>query len=526
MYFCIMQSNYYFLRQLSNELENQLKGLVLAECFSQEKDELVIGFCPEEKQWRKKRDFYIRATIRPDFVALSFPDDFRRAGRNTVDLFSELLDKPVLGVRQFLNERAFSIEFAEEYHLVFKLFGNRSNLVLIQGTQVLDLFHNKLVSDENLDIQTLDRPLDQSREAFDRANGDWRKLFPTFGKDVTSWLDRHHYRSLPIDEKWALVEQVRAYVENPQYYIKTVEYQPVLTLIPDDAEKTFTNPIEAANGFYYAYSRINVFDREKGQIVRLLQKRKQKTQLYIDSVYEKLDEMEKAIKHEEIGHILMANLHQIPERSETVELHDFYRDQPVTIRLKPDLTPQKNAESYYRKSKNEKIEVEHLMEALEVREGEIAEYDAQIEKVESLETLKELRKYLKTSGLDKMEKPDVSAATLFKRYEYQGFEIFVGKNAKNNDLLTQRYTRKEDLWLHARDVTGSHVIIRHQAGKRFPNPVIERAAQLAAYYSKRRNDSLCPVIVTPKKFVRKTRDLQEGQVIVEKEEVVMVEPKA
>ena len=236
--------------------------------------------------------------------------------------------------------------------------------------------------------------------------------------------------------------------------------------------------------------------------------------------------MDKAIKDEEFGHILKANLHQIPERSETVELHDFYRDQPVTIRLKPDLTPQKNAESYYRKAKNEKIEIEHLMEALEVREGEMAEYDAQIEKVESLETLKELRKYLKTSGLDRMEKPDVSAATLFKRYEYQGFEIFVGKNAKNNDLLTQRYTRKEDLWLHARDVTGSHVIIRHQAGKRFPNPVIERAAQLAAYYSKRRNDSLCPVIVTPKKFVRKTRDLQEGQVIVEKEEVVMVEPKA
>lgn len=519
-----MQSNYYFLRQLSAELGKRLNGMVLAECFSQEKDELVIGFCEDGKQWRKRRDVYIRATIRPDFVALSFPDDFRRAGKNTVDLFSELVDKPVTGVRQFLNERAFSIDFEDDLHLVFKLFGNRSNLVLVQGIEVTDLFHNKLVTDEQLDIRQLDRPLDQSRAAFDAAGGDWRKLFPTFGKDISGWLDRHGYRTGSVDERWALVQEVLGFVNNPVYYLKTVDYQPVLTLVPEEAEKSFTDPVEAANGFYYAYSRINVFDREKGQIVRLLQKRKQKTQQYVDSVYEKLDEMEKAVKHEEIGHILMANLHQIPERADTVELYDFYRDVPVRIKLKPDLSPQRNAESYYRKAKNEKIEVEHLMENLTVREKELAEYDAQVEKVEAIETLKELRKYLKTSGLDKIEKPDVSAATLFKRYEFQGFEIFVGRNAKNNDLLTQRYTRKEDLWLHARDVTGSHVIIRHQPGKRFPNPVIEKAARLAAYYSKRRNDSLCPVIVTPKKYVRKTRDLLEGQVIVDKEEVVMVEP--
>jgi predicted ribosome quality control (RQC) complex YloA/Tae2 family protein len=91
-------------------------------------------------------------------------------------------------------------------------------------------------------------------------------------------------------------------------------------------------------------------------------------------------------------------------------------------------------------------------------------------------------------------------------------------------LLTQRYARKEDLWLHARDVSGSHVIIRRQAGKKYPIPVIEKAAALAAYHSKRRTDTLCPVIVTPKKYVRKTRDLLEGQVIIDKEEVIMIEP--
>jgi predicted ribosome quality control (RQC) complex YloA/Tae2 family protein len=68
------------------------------------------------------------------------------------------------------------------------------------------------------------------------------------------------------------------------------------------------------------------------------------------------------------------------------------------------------------------------------------------------------------------------------------------------------------------------VVIKYQAGKKFPVMVIERAAQLAAFYSKRKTDSLCPVIVTPKKFVRKPKGYPQGAVMVDKEEVVMVEP--
>ena len=114
---------------------------------------------------------------------------------------------------------------------------------------------------------------------------------------------------------------------------------------------------------------------------------------------------------------------------------------------------------------------------------------------------------------------------LFKRFEVEGFEILVGKNSKNNDILTQQYAYKEDLWLHARDATGSHVVVKYKAGKKIPNSVIEAAASLAAYFSKRRNETLAPVIVTQKKFVRKPKGLADGQVVVEKEEVVMVEPR-
>ncbi|MEQ8810389.1 MAG: hypothetical protein RIE59_15060, partial [Imperialibacter sp.] len=77
---------------------------------------------------------------------------------------------------------------------------------------------------------------------------------------------------------------------------------------------------------------------------------------------------------------------------------------------------------------------------------------------------------------------------------------------------------------HAKDVPGSHVVLKWRAGQNFPKPVIEQAAALAAYYSKRKTDTLCPVIFTPKKWVRKPKGAHPGAVIVEREEVIMVEP--
>ncbi|MEA5260085.1 NFACT RNA binding domain-containing protein [Arcicella aquatica] len=515
-----MQTNYYFLRQLSNKLSTELTGLVLAECFTQEKDEILLGFCSEGKQWRDQKDFYIKAVLHPDFACLAFPKDFKRAGRNSANLFKEIINLKVLSVRQFENERAFALYFENNFVLLFKMYGNRSNIILFQENEVIDLFQNKLVIDNNVAIDKLDRPIDQSFEAFQEKG--WKTLFPTFGKEITKFLSKNGQEAIT----WEQIQAITTQLENPTYYLKTIDYQPVLSLIAEDGEivNTFTDPLEASNAFYYAHNKINVIDKEKGVIIKILQKRKTRTQAYIDKCYQQLNSLDTGVKHDEIANIIMANLHAIPERTEVIELYDFYRDQPIKVRLKPDLSPQKSAENYYRKSKNEKIEIEKLMENLEAKEMDMSEIEQQIKDIEGFETLKEFRKYLKAHQLEPSQKVVDTVQTLFKYYQFEGYEILVGRNAKNNDLLTQRFARKEDLWLHARDVAGSHVVVRKQAGRNFPVNVIEKAAGLAAFYSKRKTDTLCPVIVTPKKYVRKTRDLGEGQVIIDKEEVIMIEP--
>lgn len=515
-----MQNNYYFLRQLTKQIETKIVGLKLMECFSQEKDELVFGFAAARGKNRNYKEFYIKAVILPDFASLYFTDKFERARRNSVDLFEQLMDLEVTGVRQFLNERCFSIDFEQDFSIVFKMYGTRSNLILCHNQEVIELFHSRIVSDKNLIINDLDRPIDQSYERFLSEKQDYRKLFPTFGKVVNAQLEVGK-------STWEEVQKIVEQLENPRYYLVRWEHQLHLSLLPvGEIIQEFEQPIEAMNAFYIAYNKVNTLDDEKVEVLRRLTKEKKQTEAYLQNSYQRMESLDSEIKNEEIGHILMANLHQIEERAERVELFDFYRNQNITIKLRSDLSPQKNAENFYRKSKNEKIELEKLIENIESREQLLTVINNHIEAIEAAENLKILRSYLKTNGLSPNTKLKIqSYRELFKRFEVEGFEILVGKNSKNNDLLTQQYAYKEDLWLHARDATGSHVVVKYRAGKKFPNSVIETAASLAAYFSKRRNETLAPVIVTPKKFVRKPKGFAEGQVIVEKEEVVMVEPK-
>jgi predicted ribosome quality control (RQC) complex YloA/Tae2 family protein len=224
----------------------------------------------------------------------------------------------------------------------------------------------------------------------------------------------------------------------------------------------------------------------------------------------------------------MAHLHQIAPGTAQIEVEDFYTGQLRTIKLKASEKPQRTAENLYRKAKNQQIEERQLTERIARREAEALEALERLEELETLPALAELRglrTWRKQHGLDPAQAAAKTAAELpFKVFEDRGFTILVGRNAANNDLLTQKYAHKEDLWLHAKDVTGSHVVIRHRAGQPVPEPVIEHAAQLAGWYSRRQHDTLCPVTVTPKKFVRKPKGALPGQVVVERERVVLVKP--
>ena len=232
----------------------------------------------------------------------------------------------------------------------------------------------------------------------------------------------------------------------------------------------------------------------------------------------------KAAHYQQLGDIIMANLHNLRKGTESAELFDFYNNRPVCIKMKINLSPQKNAEQYYRKAKNQQIEMSVLQKNIRSKKDQAERISEYLKEIDKIDSLKELRQFADSKGLAGKRKTRTAESSRFHMYDHMGFRILIGKNARNNDDLTFGYGYKEDLWLHAKDAKGSHVLIKYQAGKNFPKPVITMAARLAAYYSANRNMDTCPVIYTPRKYVRKSKGMPPGAVIVEREEIIFVKP--
>ena len=515
-----MHNNFYFLRQLSKQLNEKISGYSIVSCFSQSKDELIIELN------NSQNSFFIKANLSSNFCCLSFPNGFHRARKNSIDLFDEVILKKIICVKQFENERAFAFELENNCSLIFKMHGNFANVLLAKENSVQEIFRNHLQTDFETNIEKLNRVIDFSKENFIRNISNLKSLYFTFGKHVWDFLEERSFNQLDIETKWKLIHEVLNLLEKPKYYLIEKKGQLIFSLLPfgkienhldDDA-------IKAINTFADQSLYNQIFYSEKAETLRALRDKLESSESYVTKNKKKLEELHRDNHYQLWGDLIMANMHVMKQGLDKISLNSFYDGNAVEIKLKKELTPQKNAETFYRKSKNHQIEINKLTEAVHQKENEIEKFSSAISSVEDVNDLKTLREKIGQLGIVKksIEQKEISP---YHEFEFKGYKIWVGKNAEANDKLTLKYSYKEDLWLHAKDVSGSHVLVKYQSGKNFPKDVIEYAASLAAFYSKRKNESLCPVAFTPKKYVRKRKGEPAGAVVVEREEVILVEPR-
>ncbi len=508
-----MHNNYYFLTQLVPALENSIKGAILTNCFSQNKDELILEF-----QLKNNAHFFIKAYQKSDFSCLSFPTNYHRAKKNSIDLFREAIGQKVIGLLMFTNERAFTINF-KNHKLLFKLFGNQSNIILFKDDAIIELFKNNLKRDKSINLNNLNRKLDISFENLESNNWNIRKVIPTLDKQSAEELLQQFTRTKK-EGKRKVFEMFISELNSPTYYLKELPKGYKLSLINTaHGPVIYDNPILAITAFFKKEVKLKALNAAKSNILAELNGQLKKSKNYTIKVAQKLAELSNGSSNQQIADVLMANLHAINKGHKTAELYNFYTDSVIIIKLNPLQTLQKNAERYYRKSKNETKEIAILKNNIKKKKSFIISLEEQINEVEQSDDIKTLLKW--------KPKQNASSSNIilpYKEFSIDGFKILVGKNAKHNDTLTLKIAKKDDLWLHAKDVSGSHVVIKQIPGKNYPAYIIEKAAQLAAYYSKRKTDSLCPVSYTPKKYVRKKKGAPAGAVLVEKERVLLVHP--
>jgi len=254
--------------------------------------------------------------------------------------------------------------------------------------------------------------------------------------------------------------------------------------------------------------------------------------MFLDSKAEQIQKTEKQLKHfirlkkdnilkaeniktrrsyKEIGDIIMAYAHTISAGLNSAFLTDFYTGNQIRIKLDKNLNAAENASKYYRKAKNENLELLNTEKLIAESDKNITILTQKLEKLHHAQGFRDLKGNAESKKTESKNLP-------YKEEIFQDYRIWVGKNAKANDQLL-KLCGPNDLWFHVKDYSGSHVVIRKQ-GSSFPESVIAHAAKLAAQNSRAKSQKVVQVYCIERKFVAKSKRDEAGQVRLLKEKII------
>ena len=225
------------------------------------------------------------------------------------------------------------------------------------------------------------------------------------------------------------------------------------------------------------------------------------------------------------GNIILANLHLITKGMTSVVLNDLYGDGDIKISLDPTIDGPGNAARMFSRSRKMKAASVYALERVKVLRKSIEDIQAERTRFESIDDIKTLRKIAAKYDRERAAGGAQDTDRPFpRRFESSsGLEIIVGRNDGENDELV-RWARKNDIWLHAQGVGGSHVVLRPPGKQNPDHKSLELAAAIAAYYSKAKTSAVVPVVWTRIKYVTKRKGQGPGKVHYTREKLLFVEP--
>ena len=344
-----------------------------------------------------------------------------------------------------------------------------------------------------------------------------QNLFQGLGHDTAAELSRR----LTNDK----LKTFRAFFANStQATLTSKSFTPILFA---DSQKEFPSLSQLLDAFYQDKAERDRVNQQASELIHRVENELEKNRKKLTKQEQELVATENAEEFRQKGELLTTFLHQVPNNQDQVELDNYYTSEKITIVLDKALTPNQNAQRYFKRYQKLKEAVKHLT-------GLIEETKETIQYLESVETalsqanlteITEIREELIQTGfirrrqrekIQKRKKPEKYLSTDGQTI------ILVGRNNLQNDELTFKMAKKEDLWFHAKDIPGSHVVI---TGNLHPSDDVKTdAAELAAYFSKARLSNLVQVDMIEVKKLNKPTGGKPGFVTYTGQKTLRVTP--
>lgn len=520
---------YYYLKNLMFELQDVFLRAKLIDVYTRRRGVAEIILQKTDAVNRLITD------VRSPYIAFFIDRPEKTVQANTYHLFEDIHGITITKLELAHHDRQVTLKLEDHSSLHFLLYPPRANVIYEKDGLIREAFKRS----DKLQGRKMPQPVPASPGDPNAGNGSVRgrilSLNPLLPRDhLDELIEYNKLDACSVTELREFTGNlVRALGENPQpRWLETRSFTTIPhRLLPVKTLKSFDSVNEGIRYAYYQIVFRERFIQEKEKLEEAVQRERRKHQNRIEELRQSHKSDARAEHYERLGHLLMANNHQPldPALSE-VTLPDLYNDnRPVHIPLRPGKGWIENAGYYYDKARKSRRSAAEAGNRRERMTKELALLKTLAQELRGIRHARELEHW-RRERRDDLVRLGLSARegrqqrTPFRRIREGGFEFWIGKNASGNDEMTAR-AHKEDIWLHARGYPGSHVVIRmNRSRENPPREILLKAASYAAYFSQGRGSALVPVSYVRRKFVRKPKGAGPGQVVLDREEVVMAAP--
>jgi len=573
-----------FLRHIKTELESVLVDSRVSQVYQPNRDELIINlrtFDGNKRLLLSTRADSPRVGITE--YSVENPD---KPPMFCMLLRKRLTSAKLTGVRQPHLERMLFFDFDSvnelgdrvKLTLAVEIMGKHSNVVLIDGEGLIVDSLKRVdvtLSSKRLVLPSLVYEMPPSQDKLSIETEDTQSIINAIESSEDSRLDKAILNTLtgvsPIicrelafvstgapdtdkdllsNGEWQTLkealENLKKEVINPQTYAVTLKnnqgklfdfaFMPI-TQYGDSVEKFEYNSFcKALDAFYHTRESLERMRVKSHTLSKLVSNNIERLARKISVQKIELQKCQDREILRQKGDLIGANMHLIKKGAPYADVINFYDENAGVIRIALDVTktPQQNAQKYYKdyaKAKTAdkmlRVQIENSTEELSYLET-VADEIARAESEQDLSGIRQeliTEGYLKENKGEKNNKKQQKLRPDFREFETSdGFKVLVGRNNRQNDLLTLKTAGKNDLWFHTKDIPGSHAVIVTE-GREVSDEAILEAAQIAAYFSKAKDSSQVPVDYTLIRRVNKPQGAKPGKVIYTEQKTVYVTPK-
>ncbi|MBM3161914.1 MAG: DUF814 domain-containing protein [Chlorobi bacterium] len=530
-----MHRNYFTLYHAAGELHERLAGGFVFEIHSAEKNELTISFVTATGE-------HLQVVIVSRIPELSMftREGLSRKKRGSATLLPGVQEREVAGVEMSPFDREILVRLAGGDTIVLRLYSPEANIFLAGGGTVADTCRSRNI----LPGQPYDESCGQSEP------GILRQL-ELLAEDKARFIE-HHPLPLPGFDRTMLrcLAERAGETGDPEALFRafrdlfyelldpltqtgrTTEGKPLFSILHNPLPDTTpcSSVLEGLNRYSWSMRDWLRTKQARGELENRLLRQLRKTERELQE-FDPEALVLKAGEDETLGHLLMGALRLERNEPGSITVPDIFNpgSADITIALKPECSLAENAAEYFRKAAKTRGKCATMMQrrsGLEKRKSRLESLLGELGTLCSPKAVRafvdEYREELRESGRPARNAASRTSAPFRSVRLSASATLYIGKNAKNNDQLTFTFAKPNDIWLHARGSAGSHCVLRGVSMQH--RDEIRKAAEIAARYSAAKHSELVPVMYTLKKYVRRSRHLPPGQVKVEREEVILVQP--